>query len=133
MRWFLLFLAAAAVCGCGRRETRVERGDREQVLHLNNGSEPQNLDPHVVTGVPEHHVIMALLEGLVSEDPRGIQPQPGTAERWDISADQTVYTFHLRRNARWSNGEPVTSHDFVRSYQRILAPSLAWNTPTCCM
>jgi oligopeptide transport system substrate-binding protein len=122
--WVFLF-AAAMLCGCGRRETRVEHGNREQILHLNNGSEPQNLDPHVVIGVPEHHLIMALLEGLVTEDPHGVRPQPGTAESWDISGDLTVYTFHLRRNALWSNGDPVTAHDFVRSYRRALTPSLA--------
>ena len=124
-RVLVVLLAAAALSGCGRRETRVEHGNRGQILHINNGTEPQNLDPHVVTGVPEHHIIMALLEGLVSEDPHGITPQPGTAERWDVSPDQTVYTFYLRKDARWSNGDPVTAHDFVRSYRRALAPSLA--------
>ncbi len=121
----ILLLTLLALCGCGRRETRVEAGDRDQVLHINNGAEPQDLDPHVVTGVPEHHVIMTLIEGLVSEDPRGITPQPGTAERWELSEDQTTYTFHLRRNARWSNGDSVTAHDFVRTFRRALTPSLA--------
>jgi len=121
----MLLVIAALLCGCGRRESRVSVGNREQVLHINNGTEPQNLDPHVVTGVPEHHIIMSLLEGLMSEDPHGIKPQPGTAERWDISEDQTVYTFHLRKNARWSNGDPVTAQDFVGSYRRALTPSLA--------
>ena len=125
MQWALVLFLSAVLCGCGRRETRVEHGNREQILHLNNGNEPQNLDPHVVTGVPEHHLIMALLEGLMSEDPQGIKPQPGTAESFDLSPDQTIYTFHLRRNARWSNGDPVTAHDFVRTYRRALAPSLA--------
>jgi len=125
MRALVVLLAATLLCGCGRRETRVENGNRKQILHINNGSEPQNLDPHVVTGVPEHHVIMSLLEGLVSEDPLGIKPQPGMAERWDISPDQTVYTFHLRKGARWSNGEALMAHDFVRTYRRALTPSLA--------
>jgi oligopeptide transport system substrate-binding protein len=120
-----LWLAIAVVCGCGRRESRVAHGNREQVLHLNNGTEPSDLDPHVVAGVPEHRIIVALLEGLVSEDPHGITPQPGMAERWAISPDQTVYTFALRKSARWSNGDPVTAHDFVRSYRRALTPSLA--------
>src|SRR5688572_20518330 len=88
----VVLLAAVWCCGCGRRETRVEHGNHEQILHLNNGTEPQNLDPHVVTGVPEHHLIMALLEGLMSEDPKGLKPQPGTAERYELSPDQTVYT-----------------------------------------
>ena len=124
-RALVIVVALAVLCGCGRRESRVASGNREQILHVNNGTEPANLDPHVVTGVPEHHVIMALLEGLVSEDPRGVTPQPGTAERWELSEDQTIYTFHLRKNARWSNGDPVTAHDFVRTYRRALTPSLA--------
>jgi oligopeptide transport system substrate-binding protein len=51
-------------------------------------------------------------------------PVPGAAESWEISPDATVYTFHLRKNAVWSNGDPVTAHDFVDAYQRILTPSL---------
>ena len=59
----LLLLAALIFAGCERRETRVEQGNREQVLHLGNGSEPQDLDPQIVTGVTEHHLIMSLIEG----------------------------------------------------------------------
>ncbi len=50
---------------------------------------------------------------------------PAAAESWDISPDGLVYTFHLRKNARWSNGDPVTARDFVESYHRMLMPSLA--------
>lgn len=123
----LLFcsLALLLFAGCGKRETRSEAGNREQVLHLGNGSEPQDLDPHIVTGVTEHAIIMALLEGLVSEDPVDLHPVPGVAESWDVSPDATVYTFHLRRDARWSNGDPVTARDFWESYKRVLTPSLA--------
>ncbi|HVR37271.1 MAG TPA: ABC transporter substrate-binding protein, partial [Methylomirabilota bacterium] len=124
--WCCLILAASlALTACGSRETRVEIGNREQILHLANGSEPQNLDPHTVTGVPEHNIIVALLEGLVSEDPTDLTPVPGVAERWDISEDETVYTFHFREDARWSNGDPVTALDFVNSFKRILTPTLA--------
>lgn len=111
--------------GCGPTETKVQRGNREQVLHLSNGSEPESIDPHIVTGVPEHNVISALTEGLVTEDPVDLHPVPGMAESWDISEDGTVYTFRLRDNAKWTNGESVTAQDFVRSFQRILTPSLA--------
>ena len=113
------------VSGCGKRQTRVGVGDREQVLHYGNGTEVQDLDPHIVTGVPEHHIITALLEGLVEPNPKDLSPEPAVAESWDISSDQKTYTFHLRKNAKWSNGDPVTAHDFVRSFKRILAPSLA--------
>ncbi|MEZ5277475.1 MAG: peptide ABC transporter substrate-binding protein [Opitutaceae bacterium] len=121
-------LAAAALLllnGCGKRETQVESGNRDGILHLGNRSEPQDIDPQVVTGVTENHVITAVLEGLVADDPVDLHPVPGVAESWDISEDGRTYTFHLREDARWSNGDPVTAMDFLRSYQRMLTPSLA--------
>ena len=120
----LALLCALTLTGCGGRETRVEDGDREQVLHWGNGTEPQELDPHIVTGIPEHHIIIALMEGLVLKDPATLEPIPGVAERWEISADGLEYTFHLRANARWSNGDPVTAQDFSWSWWRALQPSL---------
>jgi len=111
--------------GCGVRETPVEKGIHEQVLHLGNGGEPAELDPHIITGVPEHHIVSALYEGLVAPDPKDLHPVPGVAERWEISPDGLVYTFYLRKNAKWSNGEQVTAADFVKSYQRILTPAVA--------
>jgi oligopeptide transport system substrate-binding protein len=116
----LLFCTAA----CGRVETAVEKGNRLQVLHKGNGKEVQDLDPHLVNGVSAFNVISALLEGLVGEDPHDLHPVPGVAERWEVSADEKVYTFHLRRDARWSNGDTLTARDFVDSYQRILSPAL---------
>ena len=118
-------LVAILAAGCGKRETRVEQGDREQILYKGNGTEPAELDPQIVTGVTEHHIIMALLEGLVAEDPHDLHPVPGVAEHWDVSPDGRVYTFYLRKNAKWSNGDPVTARDFWESYKRILTPSLA--------
>jgi oligopeptide transport system substrate-binding protein len=96
-----------------------------KILLLGNSAEPQDLDPQIVTGVPEHHIIMALLEGLVTDHPSGVGVAPGVAERWETSTDGLTWTFHLRTAARWSNGEPVTARDFVRSYQRFLTPSIA--------
>jgi oligopeptide transport system substrate-binding protein len=128
MKWLchvICLLALILHAGCGRRETRVEFGNREQILFKGNGTEPAELDPQIVTGVTEHHTIMALLEGLVTEDPVDLHPVPGVAERWDISADGRVYTFHLRKDAKWSNGDPVTAQDFLESYKRILTSSLA--------
>jgi oligopeptide transport system substrate-binding protein len=121
---FCLVLALS-LAGCGRRETRVEIADHEQVLLKGNGGEPQELDPHIVTGVSEYHILMSLFEGLVTEDPHDLHPVPGVAESWDVSADGKMYTFHLRKNAKWSNGDPVTAHDFLESFKRILTPSLA--------
>ncbi len=126
----LCVLLAVVLCafpfltGCGKRHTRVETGIRDQILHAGNGTDPQDLDPHITTGEPEHKILMALFEGLVTEAPDDLRPLPGVAERWDISEDGLVYTFHLRTNALWSNGDPVTAQDFVNSYHRMLLPEL---------
>lgn len=109
---------------CHKPET-VERGNRLQILHKGNGKEVQDLDPQVVNSVSALNIISALLEGLVSEEPHDLHPVPGVAERWEISSDAKTYTFHLRANARWSNGDAVTARDFVDSYHRILSPALA--------
>src|SRR5210317_1828527 len=97
-----LFLVS---CGGGSNESRVITGNQQGVLHLGNGTEPQGIDPHIVTGVPEHHIIGALFEGLVTKNPYTLEPEPGVAESWEISEDGRVYTFQLRDNARWSNGD----------------------------
>ncbi len=123
----LLLLLAGLLpsVGCGRRETIVQRGDREQVLHRGLGYEVTDLDPQLATGIGEGNVFAALFEGLVSEDPHDLHPVPGVAERWETSPDGLGYTFFLRADARWSNGRPVTAQDFVDSWRRILTPSLA--------
>lgn len=112
----LLFLVALAT-GCSRPM------DRASLVFL-NGAEPQSLDPAAITGQPDGRIATALFEGLTAYDEKG-QPQPGVAERWEVSADGRVYTFHLRTDARWSNGEPVTSADFVKSWRRTLLPETA--------
>jgi oligopeptide transport system substrate-binding protein len=109
---------------CGNGENNVSSGLASQTLHWGNGAEPQELDPHIVTGIPEHHIIVGLLEGLVLKDPQTLEPTPGMAESWDISDDGKTYTFHIRSDARWSNGDPVTSEDFVWSWWRALQPAL---------
>lgn len=113
--------------GCAKKETvaaSVGAAPAKKILRYGNGAEPQDLDPQTVTGAPEHRLFQALLEGLVSEDPQ-LNIIPGVAEKWDISADGLVYTFHLRADAKWSNGEPVTADDFVQSYRRMITPALA--------
>ena len=111
--------------GCGKRETPVEAGNREQILHLGNGAEPRDLDPHTSTSNTEANIVAALFEGLVIFAPDGKTVLPGAAERWDISPDGKVYTFHLRPGLKWSNGDPLTSEDFLYSFRRIIVPKLA--------
>jgi oligopeptide transport system substrate-binding protein len=120
-----LFAAILAFSGCAKHETPVARGNRDQVLLRGIGPEPASLDPHLATQAADYSVLSALFEGLVAEDPVDLHPVPGVAERWDLSPDGLTYTFHLRANARWSNGDPVTAQDFAASWRRVLTPSLA--------
>ena len=100
---------------------RLERAD----FTFNNGTEVTTLDPATVSGVPEGRIIRALFEGLCVKHPSTIEALPGAADRWSLSEDRTVYTFHIREGARWSNGDPLTAHDFVFSWERFLNPLTA--------
>ena len=96
----------------------------EQVVFRGNGDEPQTLDPHRALGVPAAHILRDLFEGLTTEDSNG-KVIPGAALRWNISRDARTYTFYLRRDLAWSNGEPLDAHDFVYSLQRAADPATA--------
>ena len=127
---FLLFVALPFIfLSCGPSESPVSRAHIDSILYMGNGTEPQDLDPHVVTGVPESHILMALLEGLVIRHPEGLDPLPGMAESWIISDDGKTYTFKIRSSALWSNGDSVTAHDFVYAWKRMLTPSLGSKYP----
>ena len=95
-----------------------------QVLVFNNGVEPETLDPATMKGVPEHTIALALFEGLTTLHPRTLVPMPGIARSGKVSKDGRTYTFALRQS-QWSNGEPLTAHDFVYSWRRALAPETA--------
>ena len=94
-------------------------------LTILNGNEPESLDPQIVTGVSEMRITKAIFEGLTKLDGRTGLPIPALAERWDKSADGLTYTFHLRTNAAWSTGEPITAADVVWSWRRALDPATA--------
>ncbi|HDU4781448.1 TPA: oligopeptide ABC transporter substrate-binding protein OppA [Klebsiella aerogenes] len=100
----------------------VQLADK-QTLVRNNGAEVQSLDPHKIEGVPESNVNRDLFEGLVIGDLNG-HPVPGVAESWD-NKDFKVWTFHIRKDAKWSDGSPVTAQDFVYSWQRLADPKTA--------
>ncbi len=95
-----------------------------RTLRVGNGAEPSDLDPHLVSGVTEHVILSTLFEGLVNLDAATLDPIPGVAHSWDVSPDGLNYTFHLREDARWSNGDRVTADDFVYAWRRILTPAL---------
>ena len=90
-----------------------------------NGDEIKTVDPAIVTGQPEGRIIRCIFEGLVSWDPKTLEPIPGQAQRWTISDDKLTYTFYIRKDAVWSNGEPVTADDIVWSMRRFLHPTTA--------
>ena len=114
LRLLLILCLGLGVSGCGRRLDRAE-------LVFINGAEPELLDPALVTAQATSRVAYALFEGLVIFDQEA-KIRPGVAERWEVSADGLLYTFHLRADACWSNGEPVTSADFVYAWRRALLP-----------
>ena len=111
---FLLLFAA----GCA---LEAERAD----LRVINGKEPESLDPAVITGQADGRVVNSLFEGLTRYNPTNAAPDPGLAERWEISDDGLTYTFFLRTNATWSTGERITAEDFVYSWFRVLEPATA--------
>ena len=90
-----------------------------------NETEIKSVDPALVTGQPESRVIMALFEGLVNWDPKTLEPIPGVADRWEISADKLTYKFHFRSDAKWTDGTRVTPQDFLWQWRRLLDPLTA--------
>ena len=116
----MVLMSVCLILGCGGGGRLP---DNPNVLRVGNGAEVQDLDPHLVSGVTEHRVLTALFEGLVDLDAH-MQPVPAVAESWTVSEDLRVYTFTLREDARWSDGDPLTAADFVYSWQRMLSPAL---------
>ena len=108
-------LASAVVLGS------VVAANAQVVYHRGNTGEPETLDQHRTSTTYEAHLLRDLYEGLVIYD-AAANVVPGAAESWEVSDDGTVYTFTIREDARWSNGDPLTAADFVFSFQRIMDP-----------
>lgn len=117
----LLFLFAllsgVALYGCSGDEP-----DSGVVLQRGLPSDPESLDQHKARSTQAAEVLRDLSEGLVGYTPTG-ELVPAAAERWDISADGLTYTFHLREQARWSNGDKLKAGDFVFGLRRLVAPA----------
>lgn len=129
---FLLLLAsitvAASSCSVGsNKEPFFGKTDppSRNILRYVTGDEPESLDPVMSTGQPEARIYMALFQGLVEYHPKTMGPEPALAERWEGNNDSSEFKFYLRRNARWSNGDPITAQDFVYSYRRALSRETA--------
>lgn len=118
----LVALAITAVsCSDSPRDDAAQRPD---VLRRGNGGEPGTLDPARAEDIHAFNILTDTHEGLVAQAANG-DLIPGVAESWTVSADGRIYTFQLRDNARWSNGEPLLAEDFVRSMRRAVAPTTA--------
>jgi oligopeptide transport system substrate-binding protein len=133
----LVLVGLLAVCGAVtlfgvRHATATKVGyslnlreaNKNKILLITVGSEPRTLDPQESQGVTEHHIIMALIEGLVapSMDDQA-KVVPGMADRWEHNEDASVWTFHIGADRKWSNGDPVKAQDFIFSYKRMLTAS----------
>jgi oligopeptide transport system substrate-binding protein len=128
LNWRPAIVAAAALLaatGCARRETPAAAAVESQTLLLGNGAEPEDLDPQIVTIYTDQNILLALFEGLTAVDEKTSQPVPAAAQSWEPSADGLSWTFRLREGLRWSNGEALTADDFVKSWRRMLSPSIA--------
>ena len=117
-------VACLVVTGCFNEEPSTYYGKvttpRAQEFRWSDGGLPQTFDPAFAAAPPDTDAVRALFEGLTDYDPQTLAPVPGVATRWESSHEGRVWTFYLRDNARWSNGEKVTAEDFVRSWQRTL-------------
>ncbi|MDT5159649.1 MAG: oligopeptide transport system substrate-binding protein [Acidobacteriota bacterium] len=126
--WLSLSLAVTAsllLGGCFREET----GERfygkvsvpqTQEFRWSDGGLPKVFDPARAAAPPDTDAVRALYEGLTDYEPGTLRPVPAVASRWETANNGQCWTFHLREGARWTNGDPVTAQDFVRSWQRTL-------------
>ena len=113
------------MAGCARPGGRVAQGNHDQVFYWGNGAEPQDLDPQTDIAETDSRILYALFEGLISQDPSRSPSHPrrrgnvGRVARWPH-----VHLSICGTMRKWSNGDPVTSRDFIESYRRILSPKL---------
>ena len=114
----LLLLGFCFLLGCSSNEPPAE-------FVFLMGAEPETIDPALASGQPAGRVAMNIFEGLTYRHPQTLAPVAGVAHSWDISEDGRIYTFYLRSECKWSDGKPVTAHDFVSSWVRVLTPETA--------
>jgi oligopeptide transport system substrate-binding protein len=130
-RAIALSAALIAPLGCARDDTSAyfgattRTGKDPGTLYVNSAGEPEYLDPGKCSDTLSGALIAQLFEGLTRDDPRDGHPVQGVAMRWDQSDDNRLFRFYLRPDARWSDGKPVTAHDFAYAWKRVLRPSTA--------
>lgn len=140
MRFFVLMLIlvlALAACSSGETGTKEDNSTKKEdpvvekepanepkVLILNNGTEPTSLDPPIGFDAVSYNLMNNFMEGLTRLG-KDHTPEPAIAEDWEISNEGKTYTFKIRDNANWSNGDPVTAHDFEFAWKRFIDPATA--------
>ena len=119
--WLTLLFSA-----CSGESINATEGARRKILLVNNKDDPRWLDLHRTNSVVENNIMLALHEGLVVEGATNERdPDPGIAASWQSNPEKSVWSFQLRPDARWSDGNPITPDDFIWSWQRLLNPKLA--------
>ncbi len=123
-----LLLALIAMPACSELETpeaeefySKTKPPRVQEFRWSNGGTPKSFDPASVSAPPETDIVRAVYEGLTEADPKDLDANPAVAESWSSDPEAKVWTFKLRKDAKWSNGKRVTAHDFVASWKRVAA------------
>jgi ABC-type oligopeptide transport system substrate-binding subunit len=124
------FALAAAGCGGGggsgsggTSSGGGTSGSANQVLRMAWGAEPPSLDPGLATDTTSSNIILNIMDPLVRLNPQTNEAEPSLAESWDVNGSDVTY--HLRKDGKWTNGDPVTAKDFVYSWKRTLSPELA--------
>lgn len=120
----MLVLPFCSLSGCAPGPSDATDVDGRITFHRGNAGEPDSLDPHRNEETGGQAILVDLFEGLVTADV-DLNIIPGVAERWEISDDGKTYTFELRENARWSNGDTVVAQEFVAGLRRTVNPETA--------
>ncbi|MDA3940711.1 MAG: peptide ABC transporter substrate-binding protein [Spirochaetia bacterium] len=119
----IVMLVGSFFAGCSKEAEEVVEAPGAEFIIV-NGAEPESLDPHLISGVPEHRIYESIFEGLLAYDAETAEGVPGVAESWTVSADKLTYTFKLRKTS-WSDGVAITAQTVVDSWLRMLSPELA--------
>ena len=120
----LLLALAATLCACSHSTSNAGDSPTTATLVRGGGPDPDSLDPQRARSGESHYILRDLCEGLTTLG-KNAEVAPGVASSWSVSPDGKTYTFKLRPNARWSNGDRIVSADFVAALRRLVDPATA--------
>ena len=132
MRSLVMVVLGLSLAGCRASDEGDSSGaaryfggttpPENNIFRYTNGAEPETLDPGLMSGQPDGRIARSIFEGLLVPHPETLEPIEGMATRWTLSEDGLTYTFYLRTDAVWTNGDPVTAQDFHWAWMRVLHP-----------